>query len=734
MERPTIVIARFRNAQDNQVRQQEGSWDSLSRRLTQHVERAGKDGPLWSPTVYRPNTTRGKANVLLVTCLVLDFDSGTAPEEFTRGWERYAYAMHTTHTHTEAHPKWRVVFPFARPVPAEEWPDLWQRLVKHFGGNAIDKQCKDASRIYYLPSCAPDAPRAAHEQEGEWLDPDHFRRPTTALLVSKAREHLHEGRNAAGLWLACQMRDNGYTQTEVEQARWHAEVPAEKLNGNGQIDSYTEEEWQDTVRKVFGRPAREAWSGGARSYDRNDQTSADYSTFVVTSCPKHIITPPEGMASEAYYGLAGEAVEAISPHTESDPAAILASFLISAGCLFGRGPHIYRDGARHCANEFACLVGMSSVGRKGTATRRTDEIFSVVDSQYCKQNKNIVQAHESPLWDYDQAFSHWADRSIQGLGSGEGLIAALAEGDEEIDRDNHDRRRLVFEEEFARPLTVMKREGSILSAILRSAWDGGTLAARTKGKLIEARGSHVAILGHITEAELRTHLRATDMFNGFANRFLWICTKRSKRLPFGGGLAPTENVVRLLTKVLQHAEATRMVEFDDQVREMWDQGGIYELLTDRPYGLLGSVTGRAEAHVTRLALLFALLDGIRYIHAQHLLAALAVWDYSERSCAYLFGRSTGDEYADKILEALAEAYPGGLSRTQIRNELGRNSPAGRVPQALDLLKVYGLADMRKLEAEIGRPVEVWGLADNSFGARFNDKSVVSPLERARKLL
>ena len=42
-------------------------------------------------------------------------------------------------------------------------------------------------------------------------------------------------------------------------------------------------------------------------------------------------TWPAPLAHEAYYGLAGELVKAIAPHTEADPAALLFTLFV----LFG---------------------------------------------------------------------------------------------------------------------------------------------------------------------------------------------------------------------------------------------------------------------------------------------------------------------------------------------------------------------------------------------------------------
>ena len=46
-------------------------------------------------------------------------------------------------------------------------------------------------------------------------------------------------------------------------------------------------------------------------------------------------------------------------------------------------------------------------------------------------------------------------------------------------------------------------------------------------------------------------------------------------------------------------------------------------------GLYGAVTSRAEAQVVRLSLIYALLDCSPVIRQEHLLAALALWEYCE---------------------------------------------------------------------------------------------------------
>ena len=65
------------------------------------------------------------------------------------------------------------------------------------------------------------------------------------------------------------------------------------------------------------------------------------------------------------------------------------------------------------------------------------------------------------------------------------------------------------------------------------AWDSGDLGTLTKNSSTRATGAHISLIGHITADELRRYLTQTEQANGFGNRHLWFCVKRSKELPHG---------------------------------------------------------------------------------------------------------------------------------------------------------------------------------------------------------
>jgi len=114
---------------------------------------------------------------------------------------------------------------------------------------------------------------------------------------------------------------------------------------------------------------------------------------------------------------------------------------------------------------------------------------------------------------------------------GEGLINEVRDplwlAPKVIDPGEDDKRLLVLEAEFAGALTMMRRPGSVLSRVIRDAWDCPDLAVLTKNNPTRATGPHISIIGHITIDELLARMDRTSMMNGYANRFLFACPSRA---------------------------------------------------------------------------------------------------------------------------------------------------------------------------------------------------------------
>jgi hypothetical protein len=307
------------------------------------------------------------------------------------------------------------------------------------------------------------------------------------------------------------------------------------------------------------------------------------------------------------------------------------------------------------------------------------------------------------------------------LSSGEGLIAEVRDSVEKltkgemqlVDEGVSDKRLLIVQAEFGGVLQATKREGSLLSTVLRDAWDACDLATLVKHSPLRATNPLISVIGHVTKSELVYLLDQVSIANGLGNRFLFCCVRRSKILPFGGCL-PREAITVLGGDAAAAIERARQI---DEVRwstgtpgnpgsaEGWEE--IYPSLSEAKPGIVGALTARAEAQVVRLAMTYALLDGAALIEPAHLLAAIAVWTYCAASVRYIFGDKVGNPVADTILVALKNAYPHGLTRTEIRDLFARNASPGAVATALQELATIGLATVPRPGTNGGRPAEVW---------------------------
>ena len=366
----------------------------------------------------------------------------------------------------------------------------------------------------------------------------------------------------------------------------------------------------------------------------------------------------------ALYGLAGEAVRTLAPHTEAQPEALLLQLLAAFGNVIGPSPHCMVGPTRHALNLFVVLVGESSKARKGTSWNQVARLFAEVD----------------PAWTENRVTS--ARLTAHGLTGVMGQKAG-------------DRRVLILAEELAAVLHTMGRSRSPLSPLLRSAWDGGTLHLLDRDRLLPAGGGHLSLIGHITQRELAESLRRTETHNGFANRCLWACVQRSQCLPDGGNVNPEQlsAVAHRLRLAVEWVQGQSELRFrrDRPAAELWNDH--YSILSQARSGLRTAATGRAEAQVLRLSALYAALDRSPIIQLPHLQAALALWDYCSYSAASLFGSCAGDSVADRILEALQEA-DNGLTRKQIRDLFHGHLGSGSIDQALEKLRSLGVATYR----------------------------------------
>lgn len=403
---------------------------------------------------------------------------------------------------------------------------------------------------------------------------------------------------------------------------------------------------------------------------------------------------PDALNSDAYIGIAGDFIRLVAPQTEGDPCALLIAFLTVVGSLIGRGAFLPIGPTHHYGNLFSVIIAETSKGRKGTVMAEAKRFAAMIDP--------TITA-----------------RMLGGLSSGEGLIEAVRDArfDDSpieqgkipiakvIDNGIADKRLLIAESEMGQALQAAGREGNTLSAVLRMSWDGDELRTLARSNKNVCRQPHISIFGNITLDELQRLLTSTDRTNGFGNRFLWVCAKRSQELPWGGNVdeAKLQALAANAAHVINLSSYYGRCGWEPDAASMWARE--YSRLSAGRPGLAGAMSARAEAQTLRIALIYAILDGHNTVDVPHLRAALEVWRYCQDSVDYCFAGTTDNSTANRIYAFLV-TMPEGATLTQISSHFGRNKKSDELQRALTTLKESSIARSEPRKTG-GRAADVW---------------------------
>lgn len=135
------------------------SWPQLVgflQMLSQRPLKGKTNAELISPAIYEPGAKRSNKNVLAwAGWAAVDVDGwqrdGNPIEVLGAKLKHWDHCIYSTASSTEENYKFRVVFNLSRHIKAEEIRRFWfaiQSVVDDQG----DKQCKDLSRMYYVPA------------------------------------------------------------------------------------------------------------------------------------------------------------------------------------------------------------------------------------------------------------------------------------------------------------------------------------------------------------------------------------------------------------------------------------------------------------------------------------------------------------------------------------------------------------------------------------------------------
>ncbi len=154
----TFLYDTLFHTRDNHPRHQAAEWEDFKKiirhRLTKDDTWEDKDGPMWSPAHFRGG--KKKEDVKFLSAIVLDLDGKDEKwqkEQIREVLEGIRFGAHTTFQHTTEQPRIRVILPLTQPLPPDRLQiaqvDLWSQI-----GLKTDPGAIDASRCYFLPSCA----------------------------------------------------------------------------------------------------------------------------------------------------------------------------------------------------------------------------------------------------------------------------------------------------------------------------------------------------------------------------------------------------------------------------------------------------------------------------------------------------------------------------------------------------------------------------------------------------
>jgi hypothetical protein len=406
--------------------------------------------------------------------------------------------------------------------------------------------------------------------------------------------------------------------------------------------------------------------------------------------PKRVEHLP-AVPAPAWHGPIGDAVREIAPTTEGDPVAVLAQILALFGALVGDGPHVRVGGVDHPPRLWPLIIGKTSAGRKGTglaAARSFVNQWSPYAHQYLRH------------------------RVTSGLASGEGLLASLGAAREATGKGKPedqpepiapDGKLTVVEPEFTRVLAASKREGSTLGQILRELWDSGHAGIMTRGAPLSVTDAHLTVIAHATPRELKLRLTESDLVGGTANRFLMIASERPHLLYDEMTHPDVAKLARVLGEAVENCKlGVREVRRDRPANALWRD--VYaSLAADEPDGPLGAVLARGPAYTMRLALLYALADGVSAIAPDHLLAGLALWHYSAQTARLIFSDSRRLNEHQRLAAFIAGARS--RTATEVNDFFGRNKTAEEIKAIVGELEAAGdVTRETDNDAGRGRPV------------------------------
>lgn len=370
--------------------------------------------------------------------------------------------------------------------------------------------------------------------------------------------------------------------------------------------------------------------------------------------------------------------------TTASKVGLAATFLAIWGGMFGVHFDLYEG---QPTNLFAILVGDTGSGRKGTTTRKTWRVF---EDTFAPQPGQIGVSIYDQRWD--------------GLASGQGFIRQM--------KDAAIKRGVAIEEEFEGVLRGARSNNNYASTLgitIQKAFDGAMLQHITvRGSLKVEPGYTVGIVGNITRSVLRLVLPPEFISGGFANRMLWLpVEERSDETVDLTKQGLTSSTMQYLRECRSFAQRNPEITLQQESRDLVQDYYTYlQSLT----GIASQFARRFHVIAARVGAIHAVLDQTKEIEPEHIMAGIALTEYSRRGLVWTFTDDSGDEWLDTVVEALRAAGANGLASKVINRMLQNHAP--RIRRVRTLGTEGGLITIEKVPSDGGRPSLVWKHAQN----------------------
>jgi len=404
---------------------------------------------------------------------------------------------------------------------------------------------------------------------------------------------------------------------------------------------------------------------------------------------------------EVFDGLLGHIVKSIDPKTEAHPVGVLVSLMGYVTAFLHKPVVKVNWDSEHHVNMFTILVGLSGVGRKGTATRIAENMFAMMFPDMF------------PL--------HTTD----GIKTSEGLINIFTEGREVEGSDppkltdvgylSHDKRGVWLETEYSKTLRHITNEKSgTIPDIVNQLFDGERIATRTKGRPQQATGVHLSMIGHIPPDNLQRLMSDWELTSGYANRKLWIWVHRTKILGEEKEVHLNTYARQLKEQLLRVEKVGNPMKFSEEAREYWDKD-LYPRLSVPRRGN-SEILVRADTHVPKLASTYALMDTtnepMAEIKLSHLKSAEALWEYSEASCRRFFDLSEKLDNPDleAIYQYMVDMNVKEITQPELAHIFDSNMHGKRLEAFNKALARQTLITKKQKTSDTGRAVNTFYLS------------------------